>query len=762
MRESSVRASALILAAVLVVFAPALLQADGLIYPASGLFSDLTITHWPAFEYLRAGFDVSGAIPLWRASILSGTPFAADPVSGLWYPPNWLSLILPLEWFFKLAFVAHLFLAGWAMRQLARSLGAGEVGATAAGLAYALAPRAMGHAGAGHLTLVEAWAWLPLSAWLARRNSARAAIASGVALGVCGLADLRAAVYATLAVALCAIFARAEESSLAAHRSSRDRVPGDFVKRALRLAALLLAAAIVSAVAWLPALSLAGESSRAGLSPDEAGFSSLPVTYLLGTLLASRGDPESLTYVGLTVLVPALIGLHVAWREQRRVAAWLIMLMVIGAIAALGANTPLYALLYRLPGMSLLRVPGRAWFLVAFAAPLACGLGIGALMRWTAERLVARKWMLASWLTGSFGLLFGAGGAWLAFAGENRAEQAGLSLIGLAIFLPLAIGLALARARGRLSSPRFGAVMLAAIAADLAWAGWGQYRVAPRDEVFADGGATAEYLRSISGDAPYRVYSPSYSLPQHVAQAGGLELADGIDPLQLARTVRFMQRATGVGEWGYSVTLPAFEGLRRDEDLRGWLAGVTPDPALLGLLNVKYVVAHFPIRHSDLNERARIGGAIVYENERAMPRVWIVGRADTVNDQAAALDRLAALDLRAEAVVEGGQTLRVDVAASEVRLVERRPDRIVVSARGPGLLVLSEVFERDWRASIDGAHTPIYPANGVLRGVYLPDGEHRVEFVYDPVVVKTAMVISGVGVVGWLAFWLNGRRQPAA
>ncbi len=762
MRESSVRASVLILAAVLIVFAPALLQADGLIYPASGPFSDLTITHWPAFEYLRDGLGATGAIPLWRASILSGTPFAADPVSGLWYPPNWLSLVLPLEWFFKLTFVAHLFLGGWAMRQLARSLGAGEVGAMAAGLAYALAPRAIGHAGAGHVTLVEAWAWLPLSAWLARRNSTRAAIASGVALGLCGLADLRAAVYATIAVALCAIFARAEEPPLVTRHTSHDRATGDYVKRALRLAALLLAAAIVSAATWLPALSLAGESTRAGLSPDEASFISLPATYLLGALLASRGDPESLTYLGLTVLVPALIGLRLAWREQRRVAAWLIALVLIGAIAALGANTPLYALLVRLPGMSLLRVPGRAWFLVAFAAPLACGLGIGAMMRWTAERQPARKWMLAGWLAGSFGLLFGAGGAWLAFAGANRVERVGLSLIGLAIFLPLAIGLALARARGRLSSPRFGAIMLVAIAADLAWVGWGHYRVAPRDEAFADGRATAEYLRSISGDASYRVYSPSYSLPQHVAQAHGLELADGIDPLQLARTVRFMQRATGVGEWGYSVTLPAFEGLRRDEDLRGWLADVTPDPALLGLLNVKYVVAHFPIRHPDLIERARIDGAIVYENARAMPRAWIVGRANTVNDQAAALDRLASLDLRAEAVIEGGQALQVDVAGSEARIVERQPDRIVVSARGPGLLVLSEVFERDWRASIDGAPTRIYPTNGALRGVYLPDGEHRVEFVYDPVVVKTAVVISGVGVVGWLASWLIGRRQPVA
>ncbi len=741
-----------ILAGVLILFAPALLQPGGLIYPVRGPFTDLTITHWPAFAYLRDWLGRTGAFPLWRTSILSGTPFAADPVSGVWYPPNWLAIVAPLEWFFKFIVVAHLFVGGWAMLRLAQSLGAGWIGATASGMAYAIAPRAIGHTGAGHVTLVEAWAWIPVMVWAARGGRGRMSVlASGAALGLCALADLRAAAYAGIVLVAHMLLVSAQPVS--------SRLP--------RLLAMLLVAALVSAATWLPALSLTAESTRASLSPDEAGVFALPGEYLLHALLANRGDPERLTYVGLTVLVLAGIGLRAIWRERRRVALWLIALTAIGAIGALGANTPLYDVLYRLPGVSLLRVPGRAWFLVAFAAALACGPGIDELMRRTGEPRLGRAWKLTGLLVGWFALLFGAGGALIVFAnGQANAQQVGLSWIGLAVFLPLTIGLAIARASGRLAPKRFGAIALAMIAIDLMWVGWGQYRVVPRDQAFADGRAVAETIvsaaggSSASGDASYRVYSPSYSVPQHVAQAYGLELADGIDPLQLERTVRFMQRATGVGEWGYSVTLPAFEGLR-DEELRTWLADFVPDPALLGLLNVKYVAAHFPIAHPDLIEVARVDGTIVYENARARPRAWVVGRVGVATDQAEAMDWLAAHDIGEEAVVEGGRALSLNLAAGEAEIITRVPDRIVLSARGPGLLVLSEVHEHDWRASIDGAAARIYPANGVLRGVYLDEGPHRVEFVYDPVVVKVAVAISGVGLGGWVVGWLFFARRWA-
>ena len=72
-------------------------------YPSTqALFSDLTISHYPNAEYLRQSLLSGGSLPLWSPGILSGYPFAANPLSGIWYPPGWLALVLPLPHAFNL------------------------------------------------------------------------------------------------------------------------------------------------------------------------------------------------------------------------------------------------------------------------------------------------------------------------------------------------------------------------------------------------------------------------------------------------------------------------------------------------------------------------------------------------------------------------------------------------------------------------------------------------------------------------------------
>ena len=143
------------------------------------------------------------------------------------------------------------------------------------------------------------------------------------------------------------------------------------------------------------------------------------------------------------------------------------------------------------------------------------------------------------------------------------------------------------------------------IAIDLMSVDWAVYRVVDVDAAFSPGRAVADWLKQQPGE--FRVYSPSLSIPQHVAQQFNLQLADGVDPLQLARYVQLMQQATGVGAWGYSVTLPPFPGIQTDADVSTALKDVMPNAALLGLLNVKYIVADFPIESPDLIERYRSG-----------------------------------------------------------------------------------------------------------------------------------------------------------
>ena len=176
-------------------------------YPANSTFSDLTLTHWSAFEYARDQLATTGQVPLWRTSILSGTPFAENPLAGLFYPPHWLALFtsIPLTLALNILLWLHLSLAAGAMYALLRRWQVRPLAAFASALAFAAAPKIVAHMGLGHLTLVEAWAWLPLvlvphpPTPLPRRKSCDGGgerALSGIALGLCVLADARMAIYA--------------------------------------------------------------------------------------------------------------------------------------------------------------------------------------------------------------------------------------------------------------------------------------------------------------------------------------------------------------------------------------------------------------------------------------------------------------------------------------------------------------------------------------------------------------------------------------
>ena len=734
----------------LVILAPITLRPTDLIYPVSGGFTDLTITHWPAFAYTRDQLASTGQLPLWRTSILSGTPLAEDPLSGLLYPPHWLAFIpgLPLSLVFNLLMLLHLALAAGAMAVLMRRWGVSRVAAMASAIAYAAAPKIIAHMGVGHVTLVEAWAWLPLviaglspspDDMLFVVGRGGRGVGAAIPLALCLLADARMAVYAAVLAATYVLVLGMR----------RDR--STWLKLTSRLVVMIMVALALSAAAWLPALSLTSTTTRSSLSPDEAATLSLDPVYVLGVLIADRsGAAERMTYVGLIVLVLAVIGVKLAYRSHRRRIIWLCGLLIAGVIVALGVNTPLYSLLSQLPGVSLLRVPARAWFVVTLAMAALAGLGLQGLLDWSGRP--QRRSMVGliggAFFAFTFGLLGG-------FASRS------ISLIAIAVWLPLAVVLVILRLKHRLSAKRLALLMFASMSIDLLSVDWLLYRPVTIEQALADGREAAAWLAAQPGS--FRVYSPSYSIPQQVAQAHHLQLADGIDPLQLSRYVAYMQRASGVGAWGYSVALPAFPNVKSDEEIRTALSKVLPDAALLGLLNVKYIVAAFPISQLDLIERARFGSTIVYENVRVMPRALVVGKIEAAANADAARQWLMDRSTSDSAVVEGlPASIDYVIQPYEASIVSTQADRVEVRASGPGLLVLSEVYAPDWQAQVDGAVTAIYPADLTLRGVLLPPGDHTIVMTYQPQRLYLGVLISVLSVLACAtAFGIRRIRDGA-
>jgi uncharacterized membrane protein YfhO len=57
--------------------------------------------------------------------------------------------------------------------------------------------------------------------------------------------------------------------------------------------------------------------------------------------------------------------------------------------------------------------------------------------------------------------------------------------------------------------------------------------------------------------------------------------------------------------------------------------------------------------------------------------------------------------------------------------------------------VFSEIYYKDgWNAYIDGSLTPHYRVNYVLRGMEIPKGKHKIEFKFEPTVIKQGSTIT--------------------
>ena len=673
-------------------------------------FSDMLISHYPNGIYLQKVLREQGVVPLWSAAILSGYPFAANPLSGLVYPPGWLALFLPLPLGFNLVLVFHLILAGLGMYLLLRQEGLTESAALLGALVFEAMPKIFGHIGAGHLTMIYAVSWTPWLLYVEKKQffSDRLNwLLPGALLGITALADVRWAAYAGL---LWLAFSTREFMTRKTRPSSGW---GGWILS--RLCSLMMAG-LIAAPLLLPLMQYTQLSTRSRMSVQDSMIFSLPPARLLGLIYPNIGGiAEWQLYPGAVTLVLALYVL--IYPQLRRAGSFWLGLAAATLVYSLGSLIPFFELVARLPGFSLLRVPSRALLLSGFGFAVLAAIALNGLISGsmregnTAQSCPAKQrenlvMFAAAVLIGSLAV-----GMWLV----NGQFMLRVQFTWGAIFFVAGGGLIWLAARRLLRAGMLTVFVVSAGLIDLLGVNGLSLDFRPADAVLAQGRETAEFLSAQGPSGSFRVYSPSYSIPQHLAVEYGLELADGVDPLQLAAYAEFMHTATGVPDDGYSVSLPPFASGRPAIDNRDYL----PDPEQLGLLNVRYVAAEFPLHHDRLKLVTQYGTTRIYQNLSALPRAWVLSQGEVLNDN-----------------------IRTDVK------ILKFANRVVLHAEGPGMLILSEIAYPGWRVSVDGRPGEIETVGGLLRGVYLEEGEHEVLFDFHPFLFYLGLALAGLAWFG--------------
>lgn len=182
---------------------------------------------------------------------------------------------------------------------------------------------------------------------------------------------------------------------------------------------------------------------------------------------------------------------------------------------------------------------------------------------------------------------------------------------------------------------------------------------------------------------------------------------------------------------------------------------------VLNMLNTKYFVFEDGSRRETVQQNPGPNG-----------NVWLVNTikiVDNANEEILALDSLktkteAVIDKRF--VAEGFKTNYPIDSSATIKLTSYALNDLVYdfNANTNQFAVFSEIYYKDgWNAYIDGELTPHYRVNFVLRGLEVPKGNHKIEFKFEPTVIKKGTTIALISyglllviLAGW--FFIEKRK----
>jgi hypothetical protein len=693
----------------------------------------------PAFLMVRRAF-ASGALPHWNPGSACGTPLLGNQQAAPFYPPAALLHLLPARFRWDAFTFARLLLAGWLMLRFLAQFRLPRSAAFLGAAGFMLSGHFVLYANMPHLSVDLLH---PAILWAVERlvRTGRAGLLAGVtAVAILGGMPESAFFVLTLGGAwfLFRVLGQGAGPGL-----SRARL---FLLYAASSAAGLL----LSAPVLLPFLEFLGRAITSHEVPT--GTAAWPVATaitILDPLLAKFTSQRTLAplqvdaarlapHLGLALPFLALVGL----RSGARFAPFCAGVVVLYLCKA-----------YGLPGLNEV---GRLPILDVLIFPKyffpACAVAVAALAAAGAARLLA-----GAARPGTAPLALLALGAVL--IGWRIASPGARIWPGLAILATVAAAAAAAR---RLPPRGQAALWIALVAGELLL-----YvpRRHPGRPALAEEPPFVTALRAEGADRPGegRVLSGGGHLHPNWAAALGFEDPRYQDAIMVRRYHEFV-RAT-----------------LRPELL--WFAWNEPNPTFddatgrwMGFLNVRWLVSPRPLETNGSSppplEPVFTGGPLVYRNRAALPRAFVVHRAEVASHDAAGFERLRAPDfdpavrvLLHEPVPESRLDGRgaPERDGSRARVVRHAPSEVVIEAEleHAGFLVVSEVDYPGWGAEVDGAPALHYRANHAFRAVWLDPGKHTVRFVYGARAFWLGAALAAGAALAWALFLRSPLGKPA-
>ncbi len=686
------------------------------------LFTEVIPTIQYGFSRLR-----QGELPLWNDRQMCGTPFFANPAHGLFQPVNMVFLFFDIPRALALHAFISLSLMGIFFTLFMRSLGVLYIPATLGGIVYICCGASA--AAMSRPAVANALVWMPLLLWAVRIYLKQPRLVS-VIVGSIVLALLwlsgspMMALVITVFIgfyAVCAVlFDKSVNRGLLSGRSRNQ------IRTIAGLLTMLIIAAGITSIQWLPALywgrTLAnpsayfGKFTVPGIMPEDIR------SLLLQFIQVQSGDLPVLGYIGTsTLLLLPVAFLHNLPQWERAFFAVASLTIVVAAVIN-GTGLP--------EGMTAPLV-----YPASFSVAVLAALGSDRLFAPRRNTSSPRLWGPLLLVTVVFLVLFMIAPAPV----RGRMIPFAFALFIFALF------------RTRWAGVLSGSVLLLFLFVDLnaASANLSGHPFFQKNSDLA----LSERIKNTPGNAlrDRRIYFsglPAEDVCLKLGMEDGLHTVNG-STLLMTTDQRNWWDAMADGE-----------GIDVSSDSKYAF--------LLNLMAVRFVISSVEGGLADgfapglrLRKVEQTDTHIMYENENALSRfVWAPSWRISA-DMDAALEVIGnkSFDPHRECVVmsdvsDVSHLIRTvpdsDVSSesnpAEVHItpLQNFPEKVVVELEStqPGVLVLADSYDQEWRATVNGSQVPIMKTNGLFRGIALPAGKHTVDFEYRPISFICGAVIS--------------------
>jgi len=749
-------------------------------------WSDIVILH-SHFRYLiTSSLKTFGKFPLWNPYHFAGAPFITNMQAMIFYP-----FTLPLIFFpnqgFGLLVMSGVFLAGLFTYLFAREIGLQRISSTVAAVVFAFSGPMIARIAPGHIIFISSLAWVPAIFWgyerLLKNRSLFNAVLFGIFLAIQILAGYPAIpFYTAIALFLYFVF-----TNFQTWKKDRKAV---FATVKYILLGVIVALAL-SAVYLLPAAEFMQHSTRAGgTSYEFASSLSIPplslATIALPEVFGSFVDGTCFIadmcrrdlYLGILPLVLGILGFSCSKDRKRWFFAGL---MAFALLFSLGNYTPVFKILYFIPGFSIFRGPSRILFLYSFSLAILAAFGTEYLIseKKSGEKI---KKNLSKIVFAGLVLVFIStmvilskrpeilrfGQELLLVRFQEVSNIAGYApmypleyyqnlitvvyygilknLATLSIFL---FGSFVVLRIRDIDKKKLGTLILLIIVLDLFVFGMKNVQVADPAEVFEK---TPE-IAYLEQDPGYHRYALMYDiwdmfgLHQHKAVRYGMYKLGGYDPMMLGRYDRYLES---------TVKIP--------DDEENLLYRVQNEN-LLDLSGTKYLLITEEIDGYLLkfDGRDQGGTVLVYENQDALPRAFVVPNA-VLGDGEQVFNKMLSPEFNPRETLyleDNIGTLNNPGTFTEAKITYYSPNIVKVSANmdNPGFLVLTDNWYPGWKAyDAKGNELEIARADYVFRAVYLPAGNNIVIFEFQPRLNSIGKVITLISLF-LVILYLIFRRQ---